>query len=142
MPPPREPRANQKLRPSLSLTLQLFAFVILPLTALLIAVAIGSLYLHVQAMRDLVGERDERAARAAAAALDEQLAHRGFFVTLNHSVMGPTPYDGHATRFSATPPAWRRAGPALGEHTMEVLEGLLGYEADEIATLAISGALT
>lgn len=76
MPQPNEPRANRKLRSGLSLTLQLFAFVVLPLTALLIAVAIGSLYLHVQAMRDLVGERDERAARAAAAALDEQLAHR------------------------------------------------------------------
>lgn len=71
-----EPRPNRRPRSGLSLLLQLFAFVVLPLTALLIVVAIGSLYMHAQAMRDLVSERNERAARAAAAALDEQLAHR------------------------------------------------------------------
>lgn len=58
------------------LTPQLFAIVILPLTVLLLAVAFGGIYLHRQAMRNLVGERDERAARAAASALREQLNHR------------------------------------------------------------------
>ncbi|HZD55571.1 MAG TPA: ATP-binding protein [Anaerolineales bacterium] len=58
------------------LTPQLFLIVILPLTALLLAIAFGGLYLHRQAMRRLVGERDERAARAAASALREQLNHR------------------------------------------------------------------
>ena len=58
------------------LTPQLFVIVILPLTALLLAIAFGGLYLHRQAMRRLVGERDERAARAAASALREQLNHR------------------------------------------------------------------
>jgi signal transduction histidine kinase len=58
------------------LTPQLFIIVILPLTVLLLAVAFGGLYLHRQAMRTLVGERDERAARAAASALREQLNHR------------------------------------------------------------------
>src|SRR5262249_25768140 len=28
---------------------------------------------------------------------DVQLTHRGFFVTADHAVMGPTPYDGHPT---------------------------------------------
>ena len=58
------------------LTPQLFAIVILPITVLLLAVAFGGIYLHRQAMRNLVGERDERAARAAASALREQLNHR------------------------------------------------------------------
>ena len=56
--------------------LQLFAFIILPLTVLLMGIAFGSLALHQQAMRTLVGERDERATRAAATAITEQLNHR------------------------------------------------------------------
>lgn len=56
--------------------LQLFAFVILPLTVLLMGIAFGSLALHQRAMRALVGERDERATRAAATAITEQLYHR------------------------------------------------------------------
>jgi hypothetical protein len=55
---------------------QLIAFIVLPLTVSLIAIPIGSLSLHAQAMRELVGARDERAVRAAAAALTEQLNHR------------------------------------------------------------------
>lgn len=58
------------------LTPQLFLIVILPLTVLLVVVTFGSLYLHRQAMRNLVGGRDERAARAAASALREQFNHR------------------------------------------------------------------
>lgn len=42
----------------------------------MLAVALGGSALHRQAMRTLVGERDERAARAAAAAVTEQLNHR------------------------------------------------------------------
>lgn len=59
-----------------SLPLQLFALIVLPLTALLLIIAFGSLSLHQRAMRTLVGERDERAARAAATAITEQLNHR------------------------------------------------------------------
>ena len=52
---------------------------------------------------------------------DPQLSHRGFFVTLNHSVMGPTPYDGLVTKFSGGTARLRRAAPAIGEHTHYVL---------------------
>jgi signal transduction histidine kinase len=58
------------------LPLQLFVFIILPLTALLVGIAFGSLALPQRAMRTLVGERDERATRAAATAITEQLNHR------------------------------------------------------------------
>ena len=56
--------------------LQLLVFIILPLTVLLVGIAFGSLALHQRAMRSLVGERDERATRAAASAISEQLNHR------------------------------------------------------------------
>ncbi|GAB4535065.1 MAG: hypothetical protein Fur0018_25210 [Anaerolineales bacterium] len=58
------------------LTMQLFGLVVLPLVVLLLLVSVGSVRLHQQAMRDLVGERDQRAARTAASALQEQLLHR------------------------------------------------------------------
>jgi signal transduction histidine kinase len=58
------------------LPIQLFILTILPLTLLLLGIAFGSLFLHQRSMRQLVGERDERATRAAAAAIAEQLKHR------------------------------------------------------------------
>jgi crotonobetainyl-CoA:carnitine CoA-transferase CaiB-like acyl-CoA transferase len=51
---------------------------------------------------------------------DAQLAHRGFFVTLDHPEMGPTPYDGPVTLFSRTPARLRRPGPLLGQHSDQV----------------------
>jgi signal transduction histidine kinase len=58
------------------LPIQLFILTILPLTLLLLFIAFGSLFLHQRSMRRLVGERDERATRAAASAISEQLKHR------------------------------------------------------------------
>ncbi|OQY91159.1 MAG: hypothetical protein B6D38_00755 [Anaerolineae bacterium UTCFX1] len=58
-------------------TTQLVVLTILPLTLLLLAIALGSVYMHQQDMRALVGERDERAVQAAAAALESELHHRG-----------------------------------------------------------------
>jgi len=58
-------------------TTQLVVLTILPLTLLLLAIALGSVYMHQQDMRALVGERDERAVQSAAAALEAELHHRG-----------------------------------------------------------------
>ncbi len=59
-----------------SFPVQLFVLIVFPLVALLLIITLGSLTLHQQAMRNMVGERDERAIRAAAAAISEQLNHR------------------------------------------------------------------
>lgn len=64
-----------KLPPS-GLILQLFVIILLPLTLLLVAITFGSLSVHQRAMRSLVGERDERAVRIAAAALSTQIENR------------------------------------------------------------------
>ncbi len=58
------------------LTPQLFLFVVLPLTILLIVMAFGSLVLHSRAMRSLVAEREARTVHAAADAIELQLLHR------------------------------------------------------------------
>ena len=71
---------------------------------------------------------------------DPQLAHRGFFVTLEHPVMGPTPYDGPATLFSRTPQRLRAPAPCLGQHNETVLREFLGLAATEIAELRTAGA--
>ena len=74
--------------------LQLFLFIVLPLTALLVAIPLGSLTLHARAMRDLVGERDSRAARAAADSITEQLNHRAAAIRgLALRVAAPTSPD-------------------------------------------------
>ena len=71
---------------------------------------------------------------------DAQLAHRQFFVTLDHPVMGPTPYDGPATIFSRTPQRLRSPAPCLGQHNEEVLRDLLGIAPAEIEELRAAGA--
>jgi signal transduction histidine kinase len=55
---------------------QLVAIVILPLAVFTLVVVLGGLLLHQDSMRTMVGERDERAVRAAAAALAQELTHR------------------------------------------------------------------
>ncbi len=72
---------------------------------------------------------------------DPQLRERGFFVGLNHAEMGPTPYDGFATRFSARREMLRGPGPVLGQHTGFVLNSFLGMTPAEIEEAAASGAL-
>lgn len=59
-----------------SLTLRLFAILILPLTILLLALTFWSLTVHQRAMRTLVGERDERAVQTLAAALSGAISQR------------------------------------------------------------------
>jgi crotonobetainyl-CoA:carnitine CoA-transferase CaiB-like acyl-CoA transferase len=73
---------------------------------------------------------------------DPQLVSREFFVWVEHSVMGVTPYDGLATRFSETPGRIRKAAPALGEDSHFVLSEFLQLSEEEIANYAASGALT
>jgi signal transduction histidine kinase len=57
-------------------TLQVIAAIVLPLTLLLVAISFGSFFIHQNAMRSLVGERDERAVRAAASAIESEVNHR------------------------------------------------------------------
>jgi signal transduction histidine kinase len=57
-------------------TLQVIAAIVLPLTLLLVAISFGSFFIHQNAMRIMVGERDERAVRAAASAIGSEINHR------------------------------------------------------------------
>jgi len=71
----------QKKKPIFSIpvfrgfTLQLFLFIVIPLTILVLGVAFGSQTLHHDAMRSLVGDRDLRTVRAAANSLERDVSH-------------------------------------------------------------------
>ncbi len=58
------------------LTSQFFLFVVLPLTTALVAVALGSQWVHQQAMRAMVAERDARSIQSSAAAIAAQVTDR------------------------------------------------------------------
>ncbi|HZQ38620.1 MAG TPA: CoA transferase, partial [Dehalococcoidia bacterium] len=72
---------------------------------------------------------------------DRRLAKRGFWVELPHPECSGARHAGIPWRFSATPLQVRRAAPALGQHTDEVLREVLGLSPDRIAALRAAGAL-
>jgi len=73
---------------------------------------------------------------------DPQLRHRGFFRTLHHPEMGEVPYEGHQFRISGYDNGPRAPAPCLGEHSIQVLQDILGYGDEDLARIAASGVLT
>ena len=63
---------------------------------------------------------------------DPQLRARGFFVDLEHPVMGMTMSDGSAVRLSDTPAVYSRAAPVLGQDNDYVYRCLLGIPGEDI----------
>jgi crotonobetainyl-CoA:carnitine CoA-transferase CaiB-like acyl-CoA transferase len=70
-----------------------------------------------------------------------QFAHRNFFETLDHPVVGPHPIGAIPFRFEGIPSWHRRRAPLLGEHNREVLGGWLGLDDDELARLTTLGVI-
>jgi crotonobetainyl-CoA:carnitine CoA-transferase CaiB-like acyl-CoA transferase len=70
---------------------------------------------------------------------DPGLAARQAFAWVEHPEMGRTPYETWAFRLGGD--AAPRRAPLLGEHTDEVLGGVLGLSRAEIARLAAAGVL-
>jgi len=73
---------------------------------------------------------------------DPHLRSRGFFVELPHAEVGVRQHAGVPWVFSDTPCRVRRAAPCVGQDTDEVMRGVLGYAAEEVAGLRERGVLT
>ncbi|HXH03569.1 MAG TPA: CaiB/BaiF CoA-transferase family protein [Candidatus Competibacteraceae bacterium] len=72
---------------------------------------------------------------------DPQVQHRGMRVELEHPLAGTVPLVGNPIKLSATPVEYRDPPPTLGQHTEQVLSGLLGLSAAEIAALRETGVI-
>ncbi|MEE8559126.1 MAG: CaiB/BaiF CoA-transferase family protein [Alphaproteobacteria bacterium] len=74
---------------------------------------------------------------------DPQVRHREMEIEMRHPLAEELPVRLIASpiRMSATPPSYRRPPPTLGQHTDEVLEGLLGMGGDELAALRGRGVI-
>ena len=73
---------------------------------------------------------------------DPQVRAREMVVELPHSATGKMEkYIASPIKMSKTPPEYRRAAPALGEHTGEVLGEMLGLGAAEVAALREKGVV-
>ena len=80
-------------------------------------------------------------ADAADTVADPQLQHRNHYLQVPHPNHGFTWVENSNYTLSRTPSRVAWGGPTFGQHTMEVLEGLLGYDGDRIADLVIAGAI-
>ena len=71
----------------------------------------------------------------AQAFADAQVQARGMRIEVDHPAAGALPLLASPMRLSGSPVEYRRAPPLLGQHTDEVLAGLLGMDAHAIAAL-------
>jgi len=66
---------------------------------------------------------------------EPQVKARGLRIDLPHPVAGSVPQVVNPMRFSETALEFRNAPPTLGQHTEEILTGVLGRTADDVAAL-------
>ncbi|MEW6186696.1 MAG: CoA transferase [Thermodesulfobacteriota bacterium] len=66
---------------------------------------------------------------------DPQLAARGFWTELDHSLAGRLRYPGTGYELSKTPATLEQAAPLLGEHNEEIIVGRLGYPQETYLTM-------
>lgn len=72
---------------------------------------------------------------------DEHFAAREAIVKLVHPLLGEFPMQNVVPKLSATPGQVRWVGPALGEHTVEVLSSVLGLTLAELDELSVAGVI-
>jgi crotonobetainyl-CoA:carnitine CoA-transferase CaiB-like acyl-CoA transferase len=73
---------------------------------------------------------------------DPQIIANEYLTDLEHPTVGKVKIPAYFGSFSEAEAGTTRAAPELGEHTEEVLSGLCGYSAAEIAELKRAGAMT
>jgi crotonobetainyl-CoA:carnitine CoA-transferase CaiB-like acyl-CoA transferase len=66
---------------------------------------------------------------------DPQVLAREMQISMQHPKYGDVPLVGNPVRMSETPVQYRSAPPALGEHTAEVLDRMLGIDEEQLNQL-------
>ena len=66
---------------------------------------------------------------------EPQIKHREMLIKLSHTEAGEIPLVANPLNMSATPPAYSKAPPTLGEDTVDVLSRVLSKTASEIVQL-------
>ena len=72
---------------------------------------------------------------------DPQVRHREMIAEVPHPTIGTLRLTGIPIKYSETPGTIRLHPPLLGEHTDEVLAGVLDYSSDQIEALKAQGAI-
>ncbi|TRO49755.1 CoA transferase [Candidatus Bathyarchaeota archaeon] len=72
---------------------------------------------------------------------DSHLKARGMWVEVEHKAAGRYKIPNFPVKFSETPGEVTMAAPMLGQHTREVLKGLLGKKDEELDALEKQGAI-
>ena len=70
-----------------------------------------------------------------------QVQHRGLKIDVPHPLSGSVPLVANPIKFSRTPLAYDAPPPMLGQHTEEILRGLLNKNEAEIGALRRSGII-
>jgi benzylsuccinate CoA-transferase BbsF subunit len=63
---------------------------------------------------------------------DPQLHHREMYLPLEHPALGIRKVQNAPFKLSETPASNRLPSPLIGQHTSEIVEGLLGYSREEL----------
>uniref|UniRef100_A0A8C6JGW6 Succinyl-CoA:glutarate CoA-transferase n=1 Tax=Melopsittacus undulatus TaxID=13146 RepID=A0A8C6JGW6_MELUD len=73
--------------------------------------------------------------------LDPQVLHNELVMEMNHPTAGRIAVPGPGVRYSDFAMSHPKPPPLVGQHTVEILKGILGYEDDAIEELLRTGAV-
>lgn len=96
---------------------------------------------ELEELLEIHGVPEGKIYRAPEMLADPHFMARQDIISLAHPTFGEFQMHNVAPRLSATPGRVRWVGPELGEHTTEVLAGLLGLAEEEIASLRQRGVI-
>ncbi|XP_068531032.1 succinate--hydroxymethylglutarate CoA-transferase isoform X21 [Anas acuta] len=72
---------------------------------------------------------------------DPQVLHNGLLMEMNHPTAGRIVVPGPGVRYSEFAVSHPKPPPLVGQHTVEILKGMLGYEDNAIEELLHTGAV-
>ena len=72
---------------------------------------------------------------------NQQIAHRGQIIDMQHPKAGTIPMQGFTVRYSDSPMSLRHASPMLGQHTQAILSEWLDMSPERITQLRDCGAV-